>query len=112
MRKRRVILLGSTGSIGTSAIKVAASIPDRMEIVGMAARQSAAALAESANRLRPSHLCLVDPAQLPELRRRLNYRPGVFAGEDGLDTLPPIARPHLVSLPIIAAPEFPPALSP
>ena len=78
MRKRRVILLGSTGSIGASAIKVAASIPDRMEIVGMAARQSAAALAESANRLRPSHLCLVDPAQLPGLRRRLNYRPSVF----------------------------------
>ena len=48
MRKREVILLGSTGSIGTSAIKVAETIPDRMEIAGMAAYQNAAKLAEVA----------------------------------------------------------------
>src|SRR5260370_33132235 len=87
MRTRRVILPGSTGSIGTSAIKFPANIPDRMEIVGMAARQNAAALAESANRLRPPHLCLVDPAQLPDLHSRLNYRPEIFTGEDGLEAL-------------------------
>ena len=110
MRKRRVILLGSTGSIGSSAIKVAASIPDRMEIVGMAARQSAAALAESANRLRPSHLCLVDPAQLPELRRRLNYRPEVFAGEDGLEALARIDGADLVLVAIIGTAGFRPAM--
>src|SRR5258708_7588505 len=110
MRKRRVILLGSTGSIGTSAIKVAASIPDRMEMVGMAASQSAAALAESANRLRPSHLCLVDPAQLPELRRRLNYRPEVFAGEDGLEALARIDGADLVLVAIIGTAGFRPAM--
>src|SRR5258708_8236366 len=96
MRKRRVILLGSSGSIGTSAIKVAASIPDRMEIVGMAARQNAAALAESANRLRPPHLCLVDPAQLPDLHSRLNYRPEIFTGEAGLEALARIEGADLV----------------
>ena len=37
MQKRRVVILGSTGSIGTSALKVARDIPDRMEIVGLAA---------------------------------------------------------------------------
>jgi 1-deoxy-D-xylulose-5-phosphate reductoisomerase len=110
MRKRRVILLGSTGSIGTSAIKVAASIPDRMEIVGMAARQSAAALAESANRLRPSHLCLVDPAQLPELRHWLNYRPEVFTGEDGLEALARIDGADLVLVAIIGTAGFRPAM--
>ena len=51
MRKRRVILLGSTGSIGTSAMKIAAAMPNRMEIVGMAAHRSAKKLAESANTL-------------------------------------------------------------
>ena len=34
---RKVTVLGSTGSIGESALKVARDIPDRMEIVGLAA---------------------------------------------------------------------------
>jgi 1-deoxy-D-xylulose-5-phosphate reductoisomerase len=110
MRKRRVILLGSTGSIGTSAIKVAESIPDRMEIVGMAARQNAAALAKSANRLRPPHLCLVDPAQLPDLHNRLNYRPEIFTGEDGLEALARIEGADLVLVAIIGTAGFYPAM--
>ncbi len=110
MRKRRVILLGSTGSIGTSAIKVAQSIPDRMEIVGMAARQNAAALAESANRLRPPHLCLVDPAQLPDLHNRLNYRPEIFTGEDGLEALARTEGADLVLVAIIGTAGFYPAM--
>jgi 1-deoxy-D-xylulose-5-phosphate reductoisomerase len=110
MRKRRVILLGSTGSIGTSAIKVAESIPDQMEIVGMAARQSAAALAESANRLRPPYLCLVNPPQLLELRHRLNYRPEIFIGEDGLETLARIEGADLVLVAIVGTAGLRPAM--
>ena len=45
MQKRRVVILGSTGSIGTSALKVVRDIPDRMEIVGLAAGTSVEALA-------------------------------------------------------------------
>jgi 1-deoxy-D-xylulose-5-phosphate reductoisomerase len=110
MRKRRVILLGSTGSIGTSAIKVAESIPDQMEIVGMAARQSAAALAESANRHRPPYICLVNPAEVPELRTRLNYRPEIFTGEDGLEALARIEGADLVLVAIIGTAGFRPAM--
>src|SRR6516164_9952451 len=36
MRRRRVILLGATGSIGQSAIRVAEAFPDQMTVVGMA----------------------------------------------------------------------------
>ncbi|KAB2643542.1 MAG: 1-deoxy-D-xylulose-5-phosphate reductoisomerase, partial [Verrucomicrobia bacterium] len=41
MRKRRVVILGATGSIGESARKVARDIPERMEIVGMSAHSNA-----------------------------------------------------------------------
>ncbi len=47
MRKRRVVILGATGSIGTSARKVARDIPERMEIVGMSAHSNEAALREA-----------------------------------------------------------------
>ena len=48
MKKRRVVILGATGSIGQSALKVARDIPDRMEIVGMSAHRNAEALAQAA----------------------------------------------------------------
>ena len=53
MKRKRVVVLGATGSIGESARKVARDIPERMEIVGLAANSSASKLAEQANELRP-----------------------------------------------------------
>jgi 1-deoxy-D-xylulose-5-phosphate reductoisomerase len=111
MRKRRVILLGSTGSVGTSAIKVAETIPDRMEIAGMAAYQSAAKLAEAANRLRPEAICLVDPAGGKELRRALTYDPLIFAGEQGLIDLATLSGADLVLVAIMGTAGLRPALA-
>jgi 1-deoxy-D-xylulose-5-phosphate reductoisomerase len=48
MRKRRVVILGASGSIGQSALKVARDIPDLMEVVGLSAHRNAAVLAEAA----------------------------------------------------------------
>ncbi|MBV9659137.1 MAG: 1-deoxy-D-xylulose-5-phosphate reductoisomerase [Verrucomicrobia bacterium] len=89
MKKRRVIVLGATGSIGQSAAKVAADLPERMELVGLAAHRSAAALAEQANRFRPAALGLVDETKLGELEAALapGYRPRIFLGEAGLTEL-------------------------
>jgi 1-deoxy-D-xylulose-5-phosphate reductoisomerase len=81
-----------------------------MEIVGMAARRNAAALANAANRLRPSHLCLVDPNQLAELRAQLDYRPEIFTGEDGLETLARVEGADLVLVAILGTAGFRPAM--
>ena len=45
MKRKRVVLLGATGSIGDSTLKVANDIPERMEIVGIAANSNVAKLA-------------------------------------------------------------------
>ena len=49
MKRKRVVVLGATGSIGESALKVARDIPERMEIVGLAANSNARKLAAQAN---------------------------------------------------------------
>ena len=85
MRKRRLVVLGATGSIGQSTAKVVADLPDRLEIVGLGAHRNAAALATQANRFRPDALCLVDESRAEELRARLapDYHPRLLFGEDG-----------------------------
>ncbi|MDC5698150.1 1-deoxy-D-xylulose-5-phosphate reductoisomerase [Intrasporangium calvum] len=51
-RPRRVILLGSTGSIGTQAIDLVRRNPDRFEVVGLSAGGNLGLLAEQAVALR------------------------------------------------------------
>src|SRR5258708_973980 len=45
---RRLVVLGSTGSVGTSALDVARSLPDRFRVVGLAAGSNAERLVEQA----------------------------------------------------------------
>jgi len=84
MKRKRLVVLGATGSIGESAAKVARDIPERVEIVGIAANSKARELAAQANELRPGAVCIVDETKLDELRTNLNYKPEIFWGEVGL----------------------------
>src|SRR6478672_9294727 len=84
MNRKRVVILGATGSIGESALTVARDIPERMEIVGLAAKSNAQKLAAAANEVRPESVCLVDETQLDVLRKALDYEPRIFSGEAGL----------------------------
>ncbi|MBV8587814.1 MAG: 1-deoxy-D-xylulose-5-phosphate reductoisomerase [Verrucomicrobia bacterium] len=111
MRRRRVILLGATGSIGQSAIKVAEAFPDQMTVVGMAAWRSADGLASAANRLRPEQLCLVDSNRVPELRRGLCYEPEILSGAEGLETLVRTSSADMVLVAIIGTAGLHPALA-
>ena len=71
MKRKRLIVLGATGSIGESAAKVAQDIPERVEIVGIAANSKARELAAQANKLRPKAVCIVDESKLAELNRMM-----------------------------------------
>ena len=69
--KKRVVILGSTGSIGTSALKVARDIPERMEVVALAAHSNVQKLAEQAREFSVQHVCIYDSAKVDELKRLL-----------------------------------------
>ncbi len=113
MNKRRLIVLGATGSIGQSAAKVAADLPDRVELVGLAAHRNAASLAAQANRFRPDALCLVDESKADELRAALapGYRPRLLFGEDGLVELAVSGRADMVLVAIVGTGGLRPALA-
>ncbi len=55
---RRVIILGSTGSIGVQALEVVARHPELFEVVGLGAGSKREALAEQARVARVEHTAL------------------------------------------------------
>ena len=56
--KRRLTILGSTGSVGLQALDVVRAHPDHFEVVGLAAGRSAAALREQAREFSPEFVAL------------------------------------------------------
>lgn len=60
MSRLRVVVLGSTGSIGRQALQVADRFPDQIEIVGLAAHSSGELLAEQARALGVGNVVLAD----------------------------------------------------
>jgi 1-deoxy-D-xylulose-5-phosphate reductoisomerase len=63
--RRRLTILGSTGSIGRQALDVVRQYPDRFEIVGLSAGRDAHALAEQATEFRPDYVALESTATGP-----------------------------------------------
>ncbi|HEY5036831.1 MAG TPA: 1-deoxy-D-xylulose-5-phosphate reductoisomerase [Chthoniobacterales bacterium] len=111
MKRKRVVVLGATGSIGESALKVARDIPERMEIVGLAAKSNAKKLAAQANLVRPEALCLVDETKLGELCAQLEYKPKIFTGEDGLEEIACLTNAEMVLVAVVGTGGLRPALA-
>ena len=111
MKRKRVVILGATGSIGESALKVARDIPERMEIVGLAAKSNAQKLAAAANEVRPESVCLVDETQIDVLRKALDYEPRIFSGESGLLEIACLTNADMVLVAIVGTGGLRPALA-
>ncbi len=111
MKRKRVVVLGATGSIGESALKVARDIPDRMEIVGLAANTNAEKLAAAANQVRPAAVCLTDSSKIDSLRKALVYKPEILSGQEGLCQIAQMAEADMVLIAIVGTGGLRPALA-
>src|SRR3954451_8206037 len=111
MKRKRVVALGATGSIGESARKVAHDIPERVQIVGIAANSSATKLAEQANELRPEAVCIVEESKADELRTKLDYTPQIFVGEEGLCEIARLTSAEMVLIAVVGTGGLRPALT-
>jgi 1-deoxy-D-xylulose-5-phosphate reductoisomerase len=110
MKRKRVVVLGATGSIGDSTLKVAHDIPERMEIVGLAANSNAEKLAKAANKTRAPAICLVDERKIDILKSKLEYEPKIFLGKEGLREIARLENADMVLIAIVGTAGLHPAL--
>ena len=66
---KNVVLLGSTGSIGTSTCKVAEDLHDRIRLVGLAAGRNDQLLAEQTRQFNPSAISITDESKAAAMTR-------------------------------------------
>jgi 1-deoxy-D-xylulose-5-phosphate reductoisomerase len=71
MTRRRVCILGATGSVGRSTLDLIERDPERYEVVAVTAHRDVAGLAEAARRVGAGRAVIADPALLGALRSAL-----------------------------------------
>jgi len=68
---KRLAVLGSTGSVGVSTLKIVAEFPDRYEVTALAAGRNTELLAEQVRRFRPRAVSVIDERAAADLAGRL-----------------------------------------
>jgi 1-deoxy-D-xylulose-5-phosphate reductoisomerase len=113
---RNVVVLGSTGSIGTSTIKVARDLPKHIRLVGLAAGNNVELLLDQIEEFHPEAVSILDPAKTEKLRSLVapdarRGTPAVHSGPEGLITLATLPSAHIVLIAIVGTAGLQPALA-
>lgn len=108
---RNVVLLGSTGSIGASTLKVADDLPERIRLVGLAAGNNVELLLRQVMRHRPEAISVADANKAQELAVALGTGTAVYSGAEGLVQLATLPSADIVLVAIVGTAGLQPALA-
>ncbi len=92
---KRIVILGSTGSIGESTLQVARHLPEEIKVVGLAARSSIDLLEKQAREFHPEIIAVYDQDKAIELQKRLPHIT-VLGGMQGLEAVAAFAQADFV----------------
>lgn len=82
---RNIVLLGSTGSIGTQTLDVVRNNPDELTVVGLAANRRVAEVEAQVREFKPKYVCMYDEAAAKDLQIRIaDLGIKVMSGMEGL----------------------------
>lgn len=108
---KKVVLLGSTGSIGTSTVKVVEDLPQHIRLIGLAGGTNTKLLAEQTRKHKPEAISISDPAAAVELRAEFGNIVQVHSGAEGLLTLATHTDADIVLIAIVGTAGLQPALA-
>ncbi len=100
---KRIIILGSTGSIGVSTLKVVDASPGCFDVVGLAAGSNATRLAEQVRKYRPEVVAVADEVAAGRLRREFGNLVRVIGGGAAAELLVDEAPADLVVSAVVGA---------
>lgn len=93
---KRIVILGSTGSIGRQTLDVVSSYPEHFSVVGLAAYNQTQELVDQAEKYNCTHLALANESKYPELKARLLPGMKAAAGQQAICELAALSEADLV----------------
>jgi len=108
---KNIVLLGSTGSIGTSTIKVAEDLPQHIRLIGLAAGRRVDDLVAQAARFNPQLISISDPLLKESLDAKAPAGVRTTCGKEGLLELATLPEADIVLIAIVGTAGLEPALA-
>lgn len=111
---KNIVILGSTGSIGTATLQVVSSFPDRFRVIGLTAGKNVQLLLNQIDIFRPEVVAVPDDDTCSELKKGLSSlagpRPEVLSGVEGICRTAEMTSAHVVISAIVGSAGLLPTL--
>lgn len=108
---KKIVLLGSTGSIGCSTLKVAKELPDEFEIIALGAHSNVDKLAAQVQETGVKHVALYQEHLQDRLRALIPDDVTIHLGAQGLEEIAQLEEAHTVLVAIVGTAGLHPALA-
>lgn len=108
---KNVVVLGSTGSIGENALRVAQALPDRIRIVGVAAERNTDRLLEQARDFGVKHVAVGNAAAAKQCAARVPGGVALHEGPGGLVELATLPDVDIVLCSVVGLAGLPPVMA-
>jgi 1-deoxy-D-xylulose-5-phosphate reductoisomerase len=110
---KKIVVLGSTGSIGRQTLEIIRCYPERFKLLGLGAGRNWRLLAEQIKEFRPSAAALAEERELLELKDSLDPSqcPDLAWGRKGMEDLAGLPEADLVVVAITGAAGIYPTLA-
>ena len=108
---KKIVILGSTGSVGTNALDIISRHKDKFRVVGLSAHSNTKLLARQINLFKPRLVALGDISQYSELKRQLKKPQKVLKGIEGISELASMEEADIVLVAISGTSSILPLVS-
>ncbi len=109
---KSIVILGSTGSIGTNTLDIVERFPEEFRVVGLTAGNNDEMLADQVRRFKPQAVAMSTEAAAVRLRRRCAGLPTqILSGQEGLANVASLADAELVVSAIVGGAGLVPTLA-
>src|SRR5208283_2689414 len=110
---KKIVILGSTGSIGKNSLDVIAKFPDRFSVIGLTAGRNAALLMEQIQLFHPEIVAVADEETYWDLRESMgpHTAPEIRFGIDGISSTASMPGADIVISAIVGAAGLLPTLA-
>lgn len=85
MVKKKILVFGSTGSVGKNALKIFGANKDKFQVVGLCSNSNLTQLKAQIRQFKPKYVCLRDQELAQRLEKEIKTKCRVFKGQKGLE---------------------------
>lgn len=109
--KKKIVILGSTGSIGENALRVVAALPSKLQVIGMASRTNTARLLAQADEFKVRQLAVADPEAADTIKGDLARGTRLHSGPEGVEELAATPNADMVLCALVGIAGLKPVLA-